>query len=64
MVVSNPPHFLHSGVESPDGKRNRARRIDPELAMVFASATSKLLKNRGAFSFTPSEGSNEVGPPA
>ncbi|PIJ60695.1 tRNA1(Val) (adenine(37)-N6)-methyltransferase [Mesotoga sp. H07.pep.5.3] len=51
MVVSNPPHFLHSGVESPDGKRNRARRIDPELAMVFASATSKLLKNRGAFFF-------------
>lgn len=51
MIVSNPPHFLHSGVESPDDKRNRARRINLELAMVFASATSKLLKNRGAFFF-------------
>ena len=51
VVIANPPHFVHSGVESPDERRNIARRTDRESARIFAFATGRLLKNRGAFFF-------------
>ena len=51
LVVANPPHYVHSGLDSPDERRNTARRIDRDSARVFASAAGSLLKNRGAFYF-------------
>jgi tRNA1(Val) A37 N6-methylase TrmN6 len=51
LVVANPPHYVHSGLESPDDRRNIARRIDRDSARVFASAAGGFLKNRGAFFF-------------
>ena len=51
IVVSNPPHYLHPGIESPDSRRNTARRISPGLMNEFVRATGALLKNRGAFFF-------------
>ncbi|HOI33756.1 MAG: methyltransferase [Mesotoga sp.] len=51
IVVSNPPHYLHPGIESPDSRRNTARRMSHQLMGEFVGATGELLKNRGAFFF-------------
>jgi tRNA1(Val) A37 N6-methylase TrmN6 len=51
MIVSNPPHYLHSGIASPDDRRNLARRASVDLMNEFVETTGFLLKNRGAFFF-------------
>jgi len=51
VVVSNPPHFAHEGIESPSQRRNSSRRLTIEGIKEFAQATGRLLKSRGAFFF-------------
>lgn len=51
VVVSNPPHFAHEGVESPFQRRNSSRRLTIEGIKEFARTTGRLLKSRGAFFF-------------
>ena len=51
VVVSNPPHFAHKGIESPFQRRNASRRMTVEGIKEFAQTTGRLLKNGGAFFF-------------
>ena len=49
MVVSNPPHYLHNGIESPNEVRNKARRLKDKDMSKFVRASGYLLKTRGIF---------------
>lgn len=51
MIVSNPPHYLHSGLESPNEDRNKARRMNDSEVKRFIKASAYLLKTRGIFFF-------------
>lgn len=51
MIVSNPPHYIHSGLESPDESRNKARRMNDSEVKKFIKASAYLLKTRGIFFF-------------
>lgn len=50
-AFANPPYHLAPGTASPSAERERAKRADPAMLRIWASALAARLRHRGTLTF-------------